>query len=502
MRTMNGFLLACVLWGTIAAAAAAAGDLTLDGRKRLFLDDAAVASLENVTRRVHPAEKFAGNPVLRPTEPWEGAVVLVYGSVLREDDGTFRMWYLCAKGVAYAESSDGIVWQKPALDVVQHEGRATNVVIDRDAAEGAPGCLPHFYEVFGVLKDAREPNPERRYKMGFLSIERDYAGPREDPFHRGQRRGLGVAASPDGIHWTLVDSWATEAVCDGATHWMYDPAGERYVVYGRTKQVSDALKEAWSGDAWFDANFWGRAVARAESPDFLRWDPADPASAPVVMEADVSDPVATEIYGMNVFPYGAHYVALVQRFHSRPGDVFLDLQLGVSHDTVHFERVGDRTPFIPCGGMGSWDRFNNSAANNPPIETGDELRFYYAGRTYRHSPYDGPDKGVSGGAIGFASIPRDRFVSLGASFDGGTVITRPMQVAGATLHVNADAEFGTITVEAVDTDGTVRAKSGPMNRDGLDIAVAWEEGGLEGVAGPVSLRFRLENALLYAFWCE
>jgi hypothetical protein len=164
--------------------------------------------------------------------------------------------------------------------------------------------------------------------------------------------------------------------------------------------------------------------------------------------------------------------------------------------------VGDRTPFIPCGGTGSWDRFNNSAANNPPIETGDELRFYYAGRTYRHSPYDGSDKGVSGGAIGFASIPRDRFVSLGASFDGGTVITRPMQVAGATLHVNADAEFGTITVEAVDTDGTVRAKSGPMNRDGLDIAVAWEEGGLEGVAGPVSLRFRLENALLYAFWCE
>ena len=46
------------------------------------------------------------------------------------------------------------------------------------------------------------------------------------------------------------------------------------------------------------------------------------------------------------------------------------------------------------------------------------------------------------------------------------------------------------------------AKSAPVNEDGLDIAVVWEEGGLEGVGGPVSLRFRVENALLYAFWCE
>jgi len=500
MRAMSCLFLGCMLWAIEMESAA--GDFKLDGRKRLFLDDAVVSSMENVTRTIHPAAKFAGNPVLRATEPWEGATALVYGSVLREDDGTFRIWYLCSKGVAYAESSDGITWRKPALDVVQHEGRPTNVVIDRDAAEGAPGYLPYFYEMFGVFKDGREQDPGRRYKMGFLSIQRDYDGPRRDPFHGNQRRGLGVAASPDGIHWTLVDNWATEAICDGATHWMYDPAGERHVLYGRTKHVADEVKSAWSGDAWFDKNFWGRAVARAESPDFWQWDLKDPASAPVVMEADVNDPVATEIYGMNVFPYGAQYVALVQRFQSRPEDVFLDLQLGVSQDTVHFERVGNRTPFIPCGEVGSWDRFNNSAANNPPIEVGDELRFYYGGRTYRHSPYEGADKGVSGGAIGFASILRDRFVSLGASFDGGTVVTRPVTIAGSKLHVNADADFGAVTVDVLNQDGGVIAKSAPVKEDGLDIAVAWEEGGLDGVEGPVSLRFRVENALLYAFWCE
>lgn len=495
----------CVLMGCAFVASAVeslAQDLALDGRKRLFLDDAVVASMENVTRTIHPAEKFAGNPVLTASEPWEGAVVLVYGSVLREDDGAFRMWYYCSRGVACAESDDGIAWRKPALGISQHEGRATNLVIDKEAAEGAPGHIPEFYELFGVFKDSRDPDPNRRYKMGFLSIQRDYDGPRMDPFHGNQRRGLGVAASPDGVHWTLIDNWATEAICDGATHWMYDPSGERYVLYGRTKHVPDALKEAWDGDAWFDKHFWGRAVACVESPDFMNWNLKDPVTAPVVMQADTNDPVATEIYGMNVFPYGAQYVALVQRFHNRPDDVFLDLQLGVSHDTVHFERVGDRTPFIPCGGPGSWDRFNNSAANNPPVEVGDELRFYYGGRTYRHSPYDGPDEGVSGGAIGFATIQRDRFVSLGASFDGGTVETKPMVLGGGALHLNADADFGTVTVEVLNTAGELMAKSAPIREDRLDIAVEWEEGGIEGIEQSVVLRFRLENALLYAFWCE
>ena len=33
-----------------------------------------------------------------------------------------------------------------------------------------------------------------------------------------------MAHSADGIRWALADSWSTEAICDGATHWMFDPA--------------------------------------------------------------------------------------------------------------------------------------------------------------------------------------------------------------------------------------------------------------------------------------
>ena len=204
---------------------------------------------------------------------------------------------------------------------------------------------------------------------------------------------------------------------------------------------------------------------------------------------------------MMVFPYESIYIGLVQRFHNRPGDVFLDIQLAVSHDGVQFTRVGDRTPFIPCGPVGNWDRFNNSIATNPPVEVGDELRFYYGGRTYRHGPYKGPDKGESGGGIGFATIQRDRFVSLGASFDGGEIVTKPLELKGNTLHLNAKSDFGAITVEILDKSGKTIARSKPVQQDALDIPVQWEEAGLANATSPVTLRITLRNALLFAIWC-
>ena len=124
---------------------------------------------------------------------------------------------------------------------------------------------------------------------------------------------------------------------------------------------------------------------------------------------------------MMVFPYEGVYIGLVQMFHKERDTCRLEIELAVSRDTVHFTRVGDRAAFIPVGPEGSWDRFNNSLPTNPPLPVGDTLRFYYGGRSYRHSPYNGPafpyhgkDRGESRGAVGLATIPRDRFVSMRA----------------------------------------------------------------------------------------
>ena len=490
-----------LLMAVCLAAAGAQAPISVGARKQLFLDDHLIASKTNITRRVHPARKFAGNPVIWPTESWEPAYALTWGSVIR-DQGKYKVWYRTPVGVSYAQSDDGISWTKPRLDLVEQDGQKTNILLrisPRTDLGGRQGDLPYFYTILGVHRDDRDPDPSRRYKMGFLSIDRQYSGPREDLFHPGQRRGLGVAGSPDGIHWTLIDNWTTEAVCDGPCHWMIDPVREQYVLYGRTHLVLPTER------IWYDGkgarhHHGGRSVARVESSDFLKWNITEPRQSPVIMAADTEDLPGDEIYSMKVFPYEGVYIGLVQVFHNRPDACTLDVQLAVSHDSYRFTRVGNRETFLPLGPIGTWDRFNISLANNPPIAVGDQLRIYFGCQTTRHNPYKGEDKGPLGGGVGFATVPRDRFVSVGASYDGGEIRTRPLQLRGNDLHINAKSDFGEIVVEVLDEAGNRIAKSKAIRCDSLDTVVDWETGSLDGVIGPIVLNITLKNAFLFALW--
>ena len=485
---------------TLLSALAADSAIVVDSRKQLFLDDYFIASTACVKRTTEQAQKFAGNPVLWPKESWEPAKAIVYGSIIR-DGGKFRMWYLSGPGVGYAESDDGIQWNRPRFDLTLVGGERSNILFARKGDMEGPDAFPYFHELFGVHRDDREPDPARRFKMGFLDINWKYDGPDGLPWRKNQRRGLGVAGSPDGIHWKLIDSWATSAIVDGATHWMLDPARGKYVLYGRTLKTLPEVVAAWQTNDWFKQWFSGRAVARVESVDFVKWDYTKTGSAPVVMTADLQDKSGTEIYSMKVFPYEGIYIGLVQVFHSTPDDATLDVQLAVSRDTVHFTRVADRGTFLALGGIGSWDRFNLSLANNDPIVAGDELRFYYAGRLYRHNPYAGPDKGEEKSGIGFATIKRDRFVALEASFDGGEIVSKVMQLKGTTVHLNAKSDFGEIVIELLDANDKPLARSKPIQRDGLDIPVEWAEP-VERLPEFAKLRIHLKNARLFALWCS
>lgn len=491
--------IACATLAAVLPAVAAA-PIVLDSRKQLFLDDYLVASMARVKRTVELAQKFSGNPVLWPTETWEAPRAVIYGSVIR-DSGKFRMWYLSGHGVGYAESHDGIQWTKPRLDLTLIDGERSNVLFAKKNILDGPDAFPYFHELFGVHRDEREPDPARRFKMGFLDIDWKYDGPDGLPWRKNQRRGLGVAGSPDGIHWKLIDSWATSAIVDGATHWMFDPASGKYVLYGRTLKSRPEVVAAWQTNDWFKQWFSGRAVARVESDEFVKWDYTRPGTGPVVLTADLQDKPGTEIYSMKVFPYEGIYIGLVQVFHATPEDSTLDVQLAVSRDTIHFTRVGDRGLFLALGPIGSWDRFNLSLANNDPIVMGDQLRFYYSGRMYRHNPYAGPDKGEEKSGIGFATIKRDRFVALEASFDGGEIVTRAMQVKGRTLHLNAKSDFGEIVIELLDATDIPLARSKPIRRDALDITVEWT-GPVEKPPELAKLRIQLKNARLFALWCS
>jgi len=448
----------------------------------MFLDDHVVERTENTTRRVHQAAKLP-DPVLRPEHPWENGQVLIFGTAIHDpDDGLFKMWYHAAGHVAYATSTNGLRWDKPELDVFVSEGKKTNVVLQR-------GGFGHYHEVFGVVKDPRDPNPARRYKAAFLSFDPHYTGPHMAPFHRGQRRSLGTAVSSDGIHWTMENEFASDEICD-ISRFFWDTLTNRYVLYGRTKLTPQTVGTRWR--SWG----WGRAVTRLESPDFRTW-----SKGKLMMAADAKDPKGSEIYSMSVFPHAGVYVGMVQMYYSPPDQGNLDIQLAISRDGRDFTRVEPRTPFIPEGHVGAWDRFNISLGNLPPIEVGDEWWFYYGGRTYRHSPYTGKDTGPKIGCIGLAKVKRGRLLSLEASFDGGTVVTKPLELKGSALRLNANAAHGTLGVSLLDEAGQPLAgwDATVLGQDAVEIPVPFKQPLSALGAKPVRLQFTLKNAQLFGF---
>lgn len=491
----------------------------IHGHRQLFLDDYLIEACEGMRRRVCPVRKHEGNPVIRPEEDWEPSGYVGRGAFLfDEEEGIHKAWCSChgaprceepdsttlTGALSYFTSEDGIHWERPELDLIQIGGRRTNVVA-LGFRSGLARAWPALNEPFGVVKDLDDPDPNRRYKMGYLYLVPDYRGPDADPFHPAEYRGLGVAFSPDGCRWTTLARAVTRATCDGFTHWCRDPRTGRWILFGRTKHIPPEMESRFGDLPGWRQAYWGRAVRRAESADFVHWTPDE---GELCLAPDVEDGPYGEIYGMRVFPYEGLFVGLPQLFHNTPEDAHLEIQLAVSRDGRHFERLSDRSPFIPVGGVGEWDRFNNGNVQGEPVRVGDELRFYYGGRNARHSgAYRGDDNGVGildcVSAVGLGTVKLDRFAAMEATFSGGTLRTKPLLWEGAALHVNAAVPFGRLEVALLGEDGhpVEGAAAVVMGEDSVDTPVPLP--GVGATAGrPARLSFTLHNGRLFSFWVE
>ena len=71
------------------------------------------------------------------------------------------LWYFCGAGTAYAESRDGLIWERPELGVREHEGSRRNNLLP-SSHDGDPNISWSGFSF--VFYDRKEQNPERRYK--------------------------------------------------------------------------------------------------------------------------------------------------------------------------------------------------------------------------------------------------------------------------------------------------------------------------------------------------
>lgn len=502
-------------------AEAAAEPLRLEGRRQLFLDDHVIARREHLTRRVQPVVKHPENPLILRGADFEGLGVTFPSVLWDEEERLFKCWVdALGRGVFYLTSRDGVHWERPRLGLFPEFDAEPNhrVVLSgyefavKDAPpdklaylRGREAGWKYFCNLGGVLKDPRDPDPARRYKMTYLWIDRAYVrAPGAQP---GKMTGLGVAFSPDGIRWTPVNQPVSQATFDCPIHTIWDERARKWVMLGRVFGVTSPGHRARHGTDPNLKHNAGRAVIRIESDDFVRWTPA---KGELVMAADEADSAISEIYSLRPIPYEGLQIGLVHLFHNEPGDVRLYFQLAVSRDGRSWTRLEDRSAFIPLGGLGDWDRSTHMPPSSDPLLVGDEIRFYYSGRNVPHPTrwkLEDDSRDLMSlppyrGGIGLATIRRDRFVALEASLRPGTLRTKPFVAEGRTLHVNASTRFGALRIALLDEAGTLLQRAEVPAGDATDVPVR----SLTALAGqtgrPVSLEFTLQNGRLFSFWLD
>ena len=109
---------------------------------------------------LHQPAKYGGNPVVRPSRPWEGQRINIYGTVMYEAErDLYRMWHQGhspSYAACYATLKDGIFWDKPSLGQIEWQGSKENSLF-LDAA-----TIPN------VIKDHRERDSARLYESLFF----------------------------------------------------------------------------------------------------------------------------------------------------------------------------------------------------------------------------------------------------------------------------------------------------------------------------------------------
>ena len=449
------------------------------------------------------------DPVLIADQPWEEKGIGAYSTAFRESDGRFRLWYDAlidvgtpqesARRLCYAESGDGVRWEKPSLGLVPFRGSTENNIVapllERQSMQGAT-----------VYRDERAPADER-YKLW------SKFRPTDSQIAEGTRSGLWAMHSPDGIHWQTYPDQPNppNQSCDTQNMFFWDETFKCYVGYTRVRETQSSEEAALAGKAAY------RSIGRITSPDFRTW-----SSTQIVLEADEEDlaiPVPSKFDDQR--PSIDYYTSCAMKYENAQ-DVYLmfpsvyyhwgdqgfpatmDTQLLTSRDGIHWHRQGNRRSFLRHG-MDGGIRSGMLFANPWLIPVGDELWLYYAGMAHNHAA-DPDDVGRSS-SLFRARMRRDGFVSADAGYGGGQFITPVLQFDGNRLKLNLDGSAGGwLQVEIQDADGQPvpgfgLTEADPVVGNAISKIVTWQgkDDLSELVGKSVRLRFILRAMKLYAF---
>lgn len=423
---------------------------------------------------------------------WDGMLQVEYTP--GDPEGPWRLWYggfiggknfNTGQGTDrvnawhFANSTDGIMWNKPNLGVfdlsqcsaclpaARAAGRRNNVLMSGDG--------------MGVYRDNFESNASRRFKAFGTGC-----------FGPGGVQGCvsGTGTSHDGIHWgePVAVKWPAPQRYDCHQNLIRDPNTENRQFVLTTRDFTST----------------GRDIAIVRGPsDGSFGSFAD--APPTLVEQGTTD---HQLYSQVTFPFYNVWLGLVAIFDTKnPSTVgTVHTRLSWSLDSKKWAWLDPDgltgRPFIP---LGAHDKQVKGSMTPPfdshiifaahtPIAVDGEVRVYYAGG-------NGPHNGARNTSIGLATLRPDGFGGIAGS--GTLITTADLLVTGPTLTVTADINNygGSVRVALQSEPGLGLANSVPILQNCTDAPVKFSEGKtLKSLIGKrVSIIAEINHGMLYTF---
>ncbi len=418
--------------------------LPLEDRKYLFIDDAIMERMENISFTVNPPRVM--ECVIDSIEgPFRKHV-----NVIEDEDGLIRMYYGGPDDwLEVRTSRDGVHWDIPDL-VPEHKGRR-NYVITEPTAMG------------NVFIDPNAP-PEARWK--YVS-----------DFHR---RGIFLYSSPDGWSFKRHKTAILPARSGSQSNVFYDDQRQLYVGYhrsdlgatpsGKSQRMFNLTETRDIIRPWpfrpirlaEELELAAKIRLREPHPHYLDNGPLTPSGFGVeypiaFAHVDTLDPLATDIYVPKALKYPwapdtylafpllyFHYEddgPITRQILYHPdrglGSGTVETQLAVSRDGIHWKRY-PRPTYVGIGKYGHHYLPQIYMAHGL-VKRGDEIWQYFFGETRYHSSWQKQGENIR--AV-YRTVQRlDGFVSADSPYEReGIIVTRPLIFKGNRLVLNIDTD--------------------------------------------------------------
>lgn len=294
--------------------------------------------------------------------------------------------------LCYAESRDGIHFDKPNLGLVEFQGNRNNNIL-MDYAHGT-----------GVFLDPEEKDPKKRYKL-VTKIE-----------YNELKNYMAVGFSEDGIHFGDLIPWPEfNPAADCHNFPFRDPVTGKYYVITRI----------WKNGV--------RVSAICESRDFIHWSEPE--------EILRGNGFEDQIYSMPVFRYGDLYLGLASVYHEgntmAPNFDTVDVELEFATDLKHWDSAAPGQKLI-ARGKGAYpdgDFDCGCIYASAPVEIDGKLWVYYMGGNGRHT-------GFRETSLARGYLEKDRFAYYEAGDEESEALltTSHFVIYGGTLSLLADIE--------------------------------------------------------------